>query len=192
MTHVSKHMDEHILFEYLPELVEQLGVDHVKPLLDRITMHTLEAGQVMVHDQEPIDAFFLVLSGRLQLAIELSGHTIQLGEIRPGNWCGELGYFSGVRCASSTVTAGDETTVARLSYADFDALIAEDSVAVCRLTHAFIQMLIRRLQVTANNPVIDPEGNMLLLGDLTVPMSELSRKHHGVVDFIKGLLGARG
>jgi CRP-like cAMP-binding protein len=186
------HMDEHILFEYLPELVEQLGSDHVKPLLERFTLHALEAGQIMVHDQEPIDSFLLVLSGRLQLAIELSGHAIQLGEIRPGNWCGELGYFSGIRLASSTVTAGEETIVARLSYADFDALIAEDSIAVCRLTHAFIQMLIRRLQVTANNPVIDPEGHMLLLGDLTVPLSELSRKHHGVVDFIKGLLGARG
>jgi CRP-like cAMP-binding protein len=185
-------MDEHILFEYLPEFVEQLGVDHVKPLLDRVSLHALEDGQIMVHDQAPIDAFFLVLSGRLDLAIELNGHHIQLGEIRPGNWCGELGYFSGIRRASSTVTAGPDTTVARLSYADFDALIAEDSIAVCRLTHAFIQMLIRRLQVTANNPVIDPEGNMLLLGDLTVPLSELSRKSHGVVDFIKSLLGARG
>jgi CRP-like cAMP-binding protein len=185
-------MDEHILFEYLPEFVEQLGVDHVKPLLDRFTLHALEEGQIMVHDQAPIDAFFLVLSGRLQLAIELSCHHIQLGEIRPGNWCGELGYFSGIRRASSTVTAGPDTTVVRLAYADFDALIAEDSVAVCRLTHAFIQMLIRRLQVTANNPVVDPEGNMLLLGDLTVPLSELSRKSHGVVDFIKSLLGARG
>jgi hypothetical protein len=185
-------MEERSLFEFLPELVEQLGVDHVKPLLDRITMQSLEAGQVVVHDQEPIDSFLLVLSGRLQLAIELAGHTIQLGEIGPGNWCGELGYFSGSRRASNTVTAGEETTVALLSYADFDALIAEDSIAVCRLTHAFIQMLIRRLQVTANDPVIDPEGNMLLFGDLTVPLSELSCKPHGVVDFIKSLLGARG
>jgi CRP-like cAMP-binding protein len=189
---MEERMEEHILFEFLPELVEQLGADHIKPLLDRITIHALETGQVMVHDQEPIDSFLLVLSGRLQLAIELSGHTIQLGEIRPGNWCGELGYFSGIRRASSTVTAGEETTVARLSYVDFDALIAEDSIAVCRLTHAFIQMLIRRLQVTANNPVIDPEGNMLLLGDLTVPLSEMKLKPHGVVDFIKSLLGERG
>jgi len=185
-------MEEHILFEFLPEIVEQLGADHVKPLLDRVTLQSLEENQVMVHDQEPIDAFFLVLSGSLQLSIELSGHHIQLGAIRPGNWCGELGYFTGIRRASSTVTAGPDTTVARLAYVDFDALIAEDSIAVCRLTHAFIQMLIRRLEVTANNPVVDPQGNMLLLGDITVPLSELSRKHHGVIDFIKSLLGARG
>jgi hypothetical protein len=37
-------MDEHILFEFLPEIVEQLGVDHVKPLLDRVTLHV--AGRI--------------------------------------------------------------------------------------------------------------------------------------------------
>jgi hypothetical protein len=126
------------------------------------------------------------------LSIELSGHHIQLGEIRPGNWCGELGYFSGIRRASSTVTAGPDTTVARL--------------VLCRFRRADRRRLDRRLpadacfhsdadprlEVTANNPVVDPEGNMLLLGDITVPLSELSRKHHGVIDFIKSLLGARG
>lgn len=185
-------MDTNKTFDYLPELTEQLGADHVAPLLERITARILQPGEVMVHDQDPIDAFYLVLNGRLQLAIELSGHTLQLGEIRPGNWCGELGYFSGIRRASSTVSAAEETLVARLAYADFDALIAEDSIAICRLTHAFIQMLIQRLQVSADNPVVDQDGNMLLLGDITVPMSELRRKPHGVIDFIKSLLGARG
>lgn len=185
-------MDEHILFEFLPDFVDQFGADHVKPLLDRFTLHPLDEGQLLAQDRAPIDAFSLVLSGHLQLTVELSGHHIQLGEIRPGNWCGELGYFSGNRRASSTITAGPDTTVARLTYADFDALIAEDSVAVCRLTHSFIQMMIRRLQVTANNPVVDPEGNMLLLGDITVPMAELGhRSHVGIIDFIKSLLGAR-
>jgi CRP-like cAMP-binding protein len=184
-------MDEHVLFGYLPELVDQLGADHVKPLLDRITLREVSKGEVLVQDQQPIDGFYLVLRGRLHLAIELSGHTLQLGELLPGNWCGELGYFSGVRRASSTVSASEDTLLARLSYDDFDALLAEDAVAVCRLTHAFVKMLIRRLNATANNPVIDPHGELLLLGDLSVPMEELRRKPHGVVDFIKSLLGAR-
>jgi len=102
---------------------------------------------------------------------------------------GELGYFSGVRLASSTATACAESAVARISYQDFDALLNEDSVAVCRLTHGFIQMLMRRLAVTANNPVIDPHGEMLLLGDLSVPWTELAESPHGVVDFLKTLLG---
>jgi len=184
-------MDEHALFEHLPELVDQLGATHVKPLLDRVELRQLQAGDVLVRDRQPIDAFFLILSGRLRLAVELGGHGIQLGDLLPGNWCGEVGYFSGARRASSTVTAGEDSLLARLSYADFDALIAEDAVAACRLTHAFVKMLIRRLHATANNPVIDPQGQLLLLGELSVPLEELRQKPHGVLDFLKSLLGAR-
>jgi len=182
-------MDEQTLFNHLPELEGQLGVEHVKPLLEHFGLRTLQEGEVLVHDQGPIDALYLVRSGSLRLSVEFGGHAIQLGEIGPGNWVGELGYFSGVRLASSTATACAESAVARISYQDFDALLNEDSVAVCRLTHGFIQMLMRRLAVTANNPVIDPHGEMLLLGDLSVPWTELAESPHGVVDFLKTLLG---
>ena len=182
-------MDEETLFKYLPELESQLGVEHVKPLLERLNLSTLGDGEVLVHDQAPIDSLYLVLAGKLRLSVEFGTHSIQLGEIGPGNWVGELGYFSGVFLASSTVTACGACEVARLTYQDFDALLDEDSVSVCRLTHGFNQMLMRRLAVTANNPIIDPQGEMLLLGDLSVPWSELAQGHHGVVDFLKGLLG---
>ncbi len=182
-------MDEQSLFKQLPDLESQLGVEHVKPLLERFSLRTLNEGEVLVHDQAPIDSLYLVLSGCLRLSVEFGDHAIQLGEIGPGNWIGELGYFSGVRLASSTATAGGEAEVAQLTYRDFDALLDEDSVAVCRLTHGFIQMLMRRLAVTANNPIIDPQGEMLLLGDLSVPWTDLARNPHGVVDFLKTLLG---
>ena len=184
-------MDEQALFNHLPELESQLGLEHVKPLLERISLRALEDGAVLVRDQAPIDALYLVLSGGLRLAVEFGGHAVQLGEIGPGNWVGEVGYFSVVHVASSTVTAHGACEVACLSYRDFDALLDDDSVAVCRLTHGFIQMLMRRLEVTANNPVVDPRGEMLLPGDLSVPWAELAQQPHGIVDFLKGLFGAR-
>jgi CRP-like cAMP-binding protein len=182
-------MDEETLFKSLPELVGQLGVDHVKPLLDRIGVQSLADGEVLLHDQEPLDSFYLLLRGGLRLCVEFGEHAVQLGEIGPGNWVGELGYFSGSHFSSSTAVACGETEVARLKYQDFDALMVEDPVVVCRLTHGFIQMLMRRLAVTANNPIIDPEGQMLLSGELSVPWSELAQQPHGVVDFLKSLLG---
>lgn len=182
-------MDEETLFKHLPELESQLGVEHVKPLLDRLSVRVLQDGEVLLHDQAPIDALYLVLSGGLRLSLEVGAHAMQLGDIVPGNWVGEVGYFSGERAASCTVTASGDTEIARLSYQDFDALMVEDSVVVCRLTHAFVQMLMRRLRGTANNPIVDPQGEMLLLGDLSVPWSELAQQPHGVVDFLKALLG---
>jgi CRP-like cAMP-binding protein len=181
-------MDEQTLFKHLPELEGQLGVEHVKPLLDRISVRLLQDGDVLLHDQAPVDALYLVLSGALRLSLRVGEHAMQLGDIGPGNWVGEVAYFSGERRASCTVTASGETEIARLSYPDFDALMLEDSVVVCRLTHGFVQMLMRRLMGTANNPIIDPTGEMLLLGDLSVPWSDLSQQPHGVVDFLKVLL----
>ena len=182
-------MDEQTLFNHLPELEGQLGVEHVKPLLERFSLLTLQEGEVLLHDQAPIDALYLVLSGCLRLSVEFGEHAVQLGEIGPGNWVGEVGYFSGLRISSSTVTTCGDTEVARLSFQDFDTLMTEDSVAVCRLTHGFVRMLMRRLAVTANNPIIDPHGEMLLLGDLSLPWDDLAQQPHGVVDFLKSLLG---
>ena len=182
-------IDEQSLFKHLPGLEGQLGVEHLKPLLDRIMVRKLESGEVLVRDQAPLDAFYLVLSGCLRLAVEFGDHAIHLGEVGAGNWVGEVAFFSGTGLSSTTVTACGDTELARLSFQDFDTLLDEDSVAVCRLTHGFIQMLMRRLSVTANNPIIDPQGEMLLPGDLTVPMSELTQGPHGVVDFLKSLLG---
>ncbi len=184
-------MDDQILFTHLPELTEQLGIEHIEPLLERITVHRLSANTVLVRDQDPIDAFHLLLSGRLALAVELGQHSIQLGELTPGNWCGELAYFSGARQAASTVTASVDSEVARLSFDNFDALMAEDSVAACRLTHAFIQMMMRRLRAIAESPVIDPRGQLFITGDLSVPWSELIPHHHGLVDLVKSFLGVR-
>lgn len=182
-------MDERTLFKHLPELESQLGVEHVTPLLQRFSLRTLQDGEVLLRDQAPVDAFYLVLSGSLRLSVEFAGHAIQLGEIGPGNWVGELGYFSGVRMASSTATACGEAEVARLAYQDFAALLAQDSVAACRLTHGFIQMLMQRLAVSANDPVIDANGEMLLPGALSLPWSDLAQQPHGVIDFLKSLLG---
>lgn len=184
-------MEKNCPYPCLPELTAQLGADHLHPLLDRLTLMEFAAGDVLLRDRQPIDSFYLVLEGRLALSVEVNGHAILMGEIGPGNWVGYLSYFSGSAESASTVTAATDALAARLTHADYEAVLKEDPVAVCRLTHAFILMMIRRLQVTANNPVIDPRGEMLFTGELSLPWSELAQHRHGVVDFLKTLFGAR-
>lgn len=184
-------MEKDCPYPCLPQLTAQLGADHLHPLLDRLTLLDLPAGEVLLRDQAPIDSFYLVLEGQLDLSVEVNGHAIHLGEIEPGNWVGYLSYFSGNPLSASTVTAAADTLAARLTHADYEAVLKDDPVAVCRLTHAFILMMIRRLHVTANNPIIDPQGEMLFTGDLSVPWSDLAQHKHSVVDFLKTLFGAR-
>ncbi len=182
-------MANEALFVHLPELTEQLGAEHVQALLDRVEVLRLETGTVLIRDQAPMETFHLLLEGTLALSIELDGHTIQLGELKPGNWIGEVAYLSGSPTACATVTATREVTLARLSYADFEAMVAEDPIAACRLMHGFILMLIRRLRVTANDPILDPDGQFHIYGELSVPWDDLAQHRHSVLDFLKRLLG---
>lgn len=182
-------MSHEALFAHLPEMTEQLGAEHVQALVDRVETLELAQGTVLVRDQAPMDAFYLLLEGRLALSIELDGHTIQLGELRPGNWVGEVAYLSGSPAASATVTATTEVKLARLSYGDFEAMVAVDPIAACRLMHGFILMLIRRLRVTANDPILDPDGQFHIYGDPSVPWEDLVQHRHSVLAFLKRLLG---
>lgn len=183
-------MANEALFAHLPELTDQLGAEHVQALLDRIETQSIEQGTVLIRDQAPMDAFYLLLEGTLSLSIELDGHTIQLGELRPGNWVGEVAYLSGSATACATVTATSEVKLGRLDYRDFDALVAEDPIAACRLMHGFILMLIRRLRVTANDPILDPDGQFHIHGDLSVPWEDLVQHRQSVLAFLKRLLGS--
>lgn len=182
-------MSNEALFAHLPELTDQLGAEHVQALVDRVEAYSMEQGTVLIRDQAPMDAFYLLLEGRLALSIELDGHTIQLGELRPGNWVGEVAYLSGSPKACATVTAMSEVKLARLAYRDFEAMVAEDPIAACRLMHGFILMLIRRLRVTANDPILDPDGQFHIHGDPSVPWEDLVQHRHGVLAFIKRLMG---
>jgi CRP/FNR family cyclic AMP-dependent transcriptional regulator len=182
-------MSNEALFAHLPELTEQLGAEHVQALVGRVETYSIEPGTVLIRDQAPMEAFYLVLEGTLALSIELDGHTIELGELRPGNWVGEVAYLSGSPMSCATVTATSEVKLARLSYADFEAMVAEDPIAACRLMHGFILMLIRRLRATANDPVLDPDGQLHIHGDPSVPWEALVQHRQSVLAFLKRLLG---
>jgi CRP-like cAMP-binding protein len=182
-------MSNEALFAHLPELTEQLGAEHVQALVDRVETCSIEHGTALVRDQAPMDAMYLLLEGTLALSIELEGHTIQLGELRPGNWVGEVAYLSGSPVACATITATSEVKLARLSYRDFEAMLAEDPIAACRLMHGFILMLMRRLHATANDPVLDPDGELHIHGDPSVPWQDLVQHRQSVLDFFRKLLG---
>lgn len=182
-------MPDDAIFAHLPELTAQLGVEHVQALLDRLTPVELEPGAVLVRDQTPVDAFYLLLEGSVALSVEVNGHDIQLGELRPGNWVGEVAYLSKQPLACATVKATSAAKLARLSYRDFEAMLAEDPVAACRLMHGFVLMLIRRLRVTANDPVLDPDGQLHIHGDPSVNWEALRQQELNLTDFLRRLLG---
>lgn len=182
-------MSDRDLFHYLPELVTQLGTEHAAVVVEYAHIQELAEGDVLVRDQGPIDALYLVLEGQLTLCVEIPGHSICLGDIGPGNWIGEIALFTGGNSASTTVEAATDCKLLRLDFKDYEAMIQSTPQSACRLAHVLIGMLIHRLRTSANDPVLDPEGHLQFMGDLSAPEEVLHPPHSGVMQYLKGLLG---
>lgn len=170
-------------------LAAQVGEENAAVLLERATLRELGQGEVLLHDQGEVDALYLLVEGRLALAVEMAGHTIRLGEIDPGNWVGEVALFSGSPVSVSSVESVLEAKLLRLPFQAFHDLSREEPGAACRLTHVLIGMLIHRLRATANDPILDADGQLLMLGQLSMPLDAHHAEHHSVRDFLKKLLG---
>lgn len=182
-------MTDKDLFDFLPELTRQLGTEHAAAVLQYAQVIELPEGEVLVRDQGPIDAFYLILSGEVSLCVEVPDHCIHLGEMGPGNWIGEVAFFSGANTASTTTAASTHCKLLRLTFADYETMIQVAPGSACRIAHVLIGMLIHRLRSSASDPVLDPEGHLLFLANLSAPEEVLHPPHSGVLEYLKGLLG---
>lgn len=103
--------------------------DVVAAIADRVTWHSLVAGEVLFRRGDAADAAYLVVSGRLGVgdpsatAWEGPGRTIEIGR---GGIVGEFGLLDD-RERSATVTALRDTHLARLSADDFSRVAMDHS-----------------------------------------------------------------
>ncbi len=179
------------LSDYTELLAGQVGKENAPVFIEHASLQELAKGEVLLRDQEPVSAMYLLLEGRLAMSVDVAGHSIHLGHMDSGNWVGEVAYFGASRVACSTVMAESDALVMRLGYAEFGALARGAPEAACRLTHVMVTMLIHRLRATVQNPVLDADGQLLMLGDLSLPSPTPSLHDHGVVGFMRRLLGVR-
>lgn len=172
-------------------LAGQIGAEHADVFLEHASLVELPRGEALLRDQQPVSALYLILDGRVGLSVEVAGHSIHLGAMDAGNWIGEVAYFSGSRVSCSTVTAETDARLMRLGHAEFGVIARASPEAACRLTHVLVTMLIHRLRATVQNPVLDADGQLLMLGDLSLPSPPRSAHDHGVRDLLRKLLGTR-
>jgi CRP-like cAMP-binding protein len=172
-------------------IADLLGTDAIDPLLERAELISMPVRETLLRDSEPTDAMYMVLDGVLEVHVELGQHTIRLGEIVAGNWIGEVAYYTHCKTACSTVIALSPVRLLRLPYEAYTELMKSQVEVACRLSHVLIGMQAQRLRATVNDPVLDPEGRLLMLGDLSVPVAQQPHHHRGVLDFIRDLMGVR-
>ena len=106
----------------------------------------LRAGQTLMHQGEPGDSMYLLLSGRLRAYVGGdSGEQIEIGEMSRGEVIGEISMFTD-QPRSATVKAIRDSTLARLDKADFPSLLVSSANASIAITRQIIARLQSRGQ----------------------------------------------
>lgn len=102
------------------DLFAGLSEHERQALAQRLALHTLRRGDVLMRQGDQADALYVVVSGRF--AVTLEGRHDPVSEIGPGQPVGEIAFLiDGARTA--TVTAMRDSLVMALPRAEFDALV---------------------------------------------------------------------
>ena len=104
--------------------LEQLGLLAAadRPALERMAMGSREvavpAGEIVLRQGEPADALWMLLTGRLMVAID----GVAVNEVAAGEYVGEIGLLHG-RPRTATAIALTDSTLLRIDGADFSAAL---------------------------------------------------------------------
>lgn len=137
--------------------VDDRFVDAALPLLQ---WRELTGGETLMHEGDPADGVYFVISGRLRAFVTSEeGERRAIGEIGRGETVGEMGILTG-EPRTATVVAVRDTVLAHASRAAFDRLLASHP----ELPIHMARIIIERLKRTATRPPVRKPSTVCLLG----------------------------
>ncbi|CAD5967850.1 hypothetical protein PCC9214_03612 [Planktothrix tepida] len=119
----------------------------------------LQAGTVLIEEDQPLDALYIVLSGTLNVCVAALGNQV-VGKIGGGEILGEMSFVDG-RLPSATVQAVEECCVLSISRSLLSQKLEEDVLFSLRFYRAITKFLSSRLRATVNH--FGHEENVTLL-----------------------------
>jgi len=123
---------------------EPFSPEGMNDLLSVVRHSRLTAGQAVLRQGTNDDDLFLVLSGKVQVRIDLpAGGAVTVDEVGPGGVVGEMALLTG-NARSATVTALEQVDFAQLARGDFERLALKHPDAL----NEFLQRLVPRLRRT--------------------------------------------
>lgn len=119
----------------------------------------LQAGTVLIQEDQPLDALYIVLSGTLNVCVAALENQV-VGKIGGGEILGEMSFVDG-RLPSATVQAVEECCVLSISRSLLSQKLEEDVLFSLRFYRAITKFLSSRLRATVNH--FSHEENVTLL-----------------------------
>ena len=119
-------------------------------LLEHARQEEYPAGAVIVAEDSPPGALFVLIHGRVTVAKEHLGQPISISEVRPGELFAEVSYLDDSP-ASASVIAREPATV--LVLADPDALLAAAPELAAGFYRSLAVALAQRLRFSADDRV---------------------------------------
>lgn len=104
------------------DIFRMLSQEEKHQLVNRLQRQIYLKGEIVVRQGEPGSSFYLVLKGVLEVLRNVKGKPIILGELKSGQFFGELSLLTG-EPRSATVRASMDSEILRLEKADFQEIL---------------------------------------------------------------------
>jgi CRP-like cAMP-binding protein len=113
----------------------------------------LPTGSILIEEDQPLDALYIVLSGTLNVCVAALGNQV-VGKIGGGEILGEMSFVDG-RLPSATVQAVEECCILSIPRSLLSQKLEEDVLFSLRFYRAITKFLSYRLRATVNHFGLD-------------------------------------
>jgi CRP-like cAMP-binding protein len=143
---IASAIDFNERFSFITNYIKPNEIDL---FLEYVQVSQIDAGDVITRDGEPSSTLYFVKSGTLLTYIEEKGEVIEIGEIKPGEYIGEISFFD-EGLATAYVKALEPCTLFTLSRNDFTKLEKEHPHISSNLMRSISNLIISRTLVTSS------------------------------------------
>jgi len=195
--------DKALIFRHIP-LFSGLNPFERRMVFDALEIVDYKSGETIYRQGDPPDAFYCIISGRVEVFVEKAGHPETLEHIHRGKYFGFISLLTG-EPHSVSARAVNDTVMARIPADKFKAILHR----IPRLAIDLSRMLSRRLKRRDLHPksifestIVSFFGDALTKNDtalyalnLAIGLKEQTAKKVVLVDFsggdslIRGVLG---
>jgi CRP-like cAMP-binding protein len=125
---LGENLDNDVKYSWLLRgmpVFDQLDSNELYLVAGQLQSEKYQAGQVLFHEGDPGDKFYIVESGELLVTRSVEGQTIELSRRGPGDYIGEIALLED-KPRAATITCTAETVLLSLEAKYFHDLVSKN------------------------------------------------------------------